>query len=194
MEQQHRTYKNSRRQQLIEAGIAEINQYGVTGFSSRRVAASCGLSCAAPAKHFGDRNGFLAAIIDYVNGQWAAEQEKILQRYEGSTRQQIVEESVGYVEFLVEHPHYRSILMLKDDEFDNIYHKKKGELSSPTQKLIAQYCKEAGLDETQRLRKTYVIRSLIFGAALMFDTGEIEHTDRMMAIVRECIDREFDLP
>ena len=194
MEQQHRTYKNSRRQQLIEAGIAEINQYGVTGFSSRRVAASCGLSCAAPAKHFGDRNGFLAAIIDYVNSQWAAEQEKILQQYEGSTRQQIVEESVGYVEFLVEHPHYRSILMLKDDEFDNIYHKKKGELSSPTQKLIAQYCEEAGLDETQRLRKTYVIRSLIFGAALMFDTGEIEHTDRMMAIVRECIDREFDLP
>ena len=193
MEQQHRTYKNSRRQQLIEAGIAEINQYGVTGFSSRRVAASCGLSCAAPAKHFGDRNGFLAAIIDYVNSQWAAEQEKILQRYEGSTRQQIVEESVGYVEFLVEHPHYRSILMLKDDEFDNIYHKKKGELSSPTQKLIAQYCEEAGLDETQRLRKTYVIRSLIFGAALMFDTGEIEKTDQMMAIVRECIDREFDL-
>ena len=194
MEQQHRTYKNSRRQQLIEAGIAEINQYGVTGFSSRRVAASCGLSCAAPAKHFGDRNGFLAAIIDYVNSQWAAEQEKILQQYEGSTRQQIVEESVGYVEFLVEHPHYRSILMLKDEEFDNTYHKRKGELSSPTQKLIEKYCEEAGLDETQRLRKTYVIRSLIFGAALMFDTGEIEHTDRMMAIVRECIDREFDLP
>ena len=194
MEQQHRTYKNSRRQQLIEAGIAEINQYGVTGFSSRRVAASCGLSCAAPAKHFGDRNGFLAAIIDYVNGEWAAEQEKILQQFEGNTRQQIVEESVGYVEFLVEHPHYRSILMLKDEQFDNTYHKRKGELSSPTQKLIAQYCEEAGLDETQRLRKTYVIRSLIFGAALMFDTGEIEHTDRMMAIVRECIDREFDLP
>ena len=194
MEQQHRTYKNSRRQQLIEAGIAEINQYGVTGFSSRRVAASCGLSCAAPAKHFGDRNGFLAAIIDYVNGEWAAEQEKILQQFEGNTRQQIVEESVGYVEFLVEHPHYRSILMLKDEEFDNTYHKRKGELSSPTQKLIEKYCEEAGLDETQRLRKTYVIRSLIFGAALMFDTGEIAHTEQMMAIVRECIDREFDLP
>ena len=194
MEQQHRTYKNSRRQQLIEAGIAEINQYGVTGFSSRRVAASCGLSCAAPAKHFGDRNGFLAAIIDYVNGEWAAEQEKILQQFEGNTRRQIVEESVGYVEFLVEHPHYRSILMLKDEEFDNTYHKRKGELSSPTQKLIEKYCEEAGLDETQRLRKTYVIRSLIFGAALMFDTGEIAHTEQMMAIVRECIDREFDLP
>ena len=194
MEQQHRTYKNSRRQQLIEAGIAEINQYGVTGFSSRRVAASCGLSCAAPAKHFGDRNGFLAAIIDYVNGQWAAEQEKILAQFEGSTRQQIVEESVRYVEFLVENPHYRSILMLKDEQFDNTYHKQKGELSSPTQKLIEKYCEEAGLDETQRLRKTYVIRSLIFGAALMFDTGEIAHTEQMMAIVRECIDREFDLP
>ena len=179
---------------MIDAGIEEINQYGITGFSSRRVAASCGLSCAAPAKHFGDRNGFLAAIIEYVNEQWAAEQEKILKQYEGSVRRQIVEESVGYVKFLVSHPHYRSILMLKDDEFDNTYHKKKGEISSPTQKLIAQYCEEAGLDERGRIQKTYVIRSLIFGAALMFDTGEIEQSDQMMEVVRSCIDREFDLP
>lgn len=194
MEQQHRTYKNSRRMQLIEAGIEEINTHGVTGFSCRRVASACGLSCAAPAKHFGDRNGFLAAIIDYVNGLWAEEQARILEANEGSLRRQIVEESVGYVEFLGKNPHYRSILMLKDDEFDNTYHKKKGEVSSPTQKLIADYCAEVGYTDEQRIRKTYVIRSLIFGAALMFDTGEIPKTQETLEMVRQCIDREFDLP
>lgn len=193
MAEQHRTYKNSNRTNLIEAGIQEINEHGITGFSIRRVAASCGLSCAAPAKHFGNRSGFLAAIIDYVNDLWAVEQDKILKANEGSVRRQIVEESVGYVEFLVKNPHYRKILMLKDDEFDNTYHKRNGDQSSPTQKLIAAYCEEQGLNETERTRKVYVIRSLIFGAAMMFENGELDYTPAMMELVRGCIDREFDL-
>ena len=191
-EQQHRTYKNSKRQLLIEEGINEINEHGITGFSIRRVAANCNLSCATPAKHFGNKNGFIRAIIDYVNGLWAVQQARILAEYEGSIRRQIVEESVAYVRFLVQNPHYRSILMLKDDEFDNIYHK-RGDVSSPTQKLIAAYVAEQGLTDEQRIKKTYVIRSLVFGAALMFDTGEIEYTEEMMGVVRTCIDREFDL-
>ena len=43
------------RQLLIEAGIEEINRSGVTDFSVRRVAMECGVSCAAPYKHFKDR-------------------------------------------------------------------------------------------------------------------------------------------
>ena len=193
MAEQHRTYKNSKRQLLIEAGIEEINEHGITGFSIRRVAANCNLSCATPAKHFGNKNGFIRAIIDYVNSLWKIEQAKILSEYEGSIRRQIVEESVAYVRFLVQNPHYRTILMLKDEEFDNTYHKQQGEVSSPTQKLIAAYSEQEGLTDAQRIKKTYVIRSLIFGAALMFDTGEIEYTEEMMEVVRSCIDREFDL-
>ena len=194
MAEQHRTYKNSKRQMLIDAGIEEINEHGITGFSIRRVAAKCNLSCATPAKHFGNKNGFIRAIIDYVNGLWAVQQAKILAEYEGSIRRQIVEESVAYVRFLVQNPHYRAILMLKDEEFDNTYHKRSGEHSSPTERLIDAYVEEAGLTRAERTKKVYVIRSLIFGAALMFDTGEIEYTESMMDVVRECIDREFDLP
>lgn len=129
--------RQSKREALIKAGVEEINKHGITGFSIRRVAENCGVSCAAPAKHFGDRKGFIAAIIAYVNGQWHERQREIMDRYPGDLRKEIVELSVGYVQFLVEHPHFRSILMLKDDEFDNTYHKLRGELSSPTQKLVA---------------------------------------------------------
>ena len=56
--------RGSKREELIKAGIEEIDRHGISGFSIRRVAAACDVSCAAPAKHFGDKNGFLASIIE----------------------------------------------------------------------------------------------------------------------------------
>ena len=69
------------------------------------------------------KRDFIAAIIDYVNDQWAERQEEIVAETEKSLRAQIVAICVGYVCFLIESPTYRSILMLKDEEFDNRYHK-----------------------------------------------------------------------
>lgn len=193
MDTQPKQRRNSKREALLKAGIAEINEHGISGFSIRRIAAACGVSCAAPAKHFGDRNGFLAAIIEYVNLQWRDRQLRILEENKDSIRAQIIGISVGYVKFLVDNPHFRSILMLKDDEFDNIYHKLRGEISSITQKLIEEYCVSVNMDKETRTRKQYVIRSLIFGAALMFDTGELEYNETTLGYVHSSIDREFDL-
>ena len=47
-------------------------------------------------------------------------------------------------------------------------------------------------EQTRRL-KTYVVRSLIYGAALMFDNGELDYNDENMALVAYAIEREFDL-
>lgn len=193
MDSQPKQRRNSKREDLIKAGIAEINEHGISGFSIRRIATTCGVSCAAPAKHFGDRNGFLAAIIEYVNLQWHDRQLSIVQENKDSIKAQIIGLSVGYVKFLVENPHFRSILMLKDDEFDNIYHRLRGELSSITQKLIDEYCISVNMDAKTRARKQYVVRSLIYGAALMFDNGEMEYNEQTLEFVRSSIDREFDL-
>lgn len=193
MDTQPKQRRSSKREDLIKAGIAEINEHGISGFSIRRIAAACGVSCAAPAKHFGDRNGFLAAIIEYVNLQWRDHQLRIIEEHKDNLREQIVDVSVGYVKFLVENPHFRSILMLKDDDFDNIYHRLRGEMTSLTQKLITEYCASVNMDEDTRTRKQYVVRSLIFGAALMFDNGEMEYNEKTLEFVRFSIDREFDL-
>lgn len=182
------------RQVLILAGISEINAHGVTGFSIRRVAESCNVSCAAPYKHFKDKREFIAAIIDYVNGQWRERQQEVLDHCGDSLREQIVEVSVNYVRFLMEKPYYRSILMLKDAEFDNIYHKMRGQLSSRSQQLEADFFAGAGMDEKTQKRKHYVVRALLFGAIFMFDNGELEYNEEAMEFIRYSIDREFDLP
>ena len=182
------------RQALIQAGIEEINRHGVAGLSMRRIAQRCGVSCGAPYKHFGDRNEFIAAIIEHVNGQWHTRQAKILEAWAGDTRRQIVEISTEYVRFLAENPHLRAILTLKDEGFDNVYHNIRGQMSSPTQQLIDRYCQEHHLDEEVRRRKVYVIRALIFGASIQFDNGELPYNEQSMQIVHDSIARELALP
>jgi len=182
------------REQLILAGIEEINQYGLQGFSVRRVAGKCGVSCAAPYKHFEDRQSFFAAIIEYINSLWYERQKKFLANTPANTRKQLVEISLDYVRFLVENPYYRSIIMLKDEEFDSVYQKMRGQLSDLSRKLINKHCKEENIPINVEKRKIYIIRSLIYGAALMFDNGEMEYTEENMRFVEYSIDREFDLP
>ena len=189
-----KTRKNSKREELIKAGLAEINEYGVAGFSVRRVAEACGVSSGAPYKHFGNKIGFEAAMIEYVNAQWSQRQQAIVENNPDSTRKQLVEFSVEYVKFLVDNPHFRSILMLKDDKFDDVYQQMRGRVSTLTQQLVQKYCAEVNMSQEVQLRKLYIVRALIYGAALMFDNGQLPYNTDTVAIVRNSIDREFDLP
>lgn len=182
------------RQLLIEAGIEEINRVGVTDFSVRRVAQECGVSCAAPYKHFKDRREFVAAIIEYVNGQWSVRQEEILRSCDGGLQAQIVEVVVGYIRFLMEKPWFRSILMLKDAEFDNIYHKARGQMSSRSQMMEVEFFAQSGWDEAKIKRKLHLVRAILFGTVFLIDTGELEFSEEVLANVRRAVEREFDLP
>ncbi|MBR6103120.1 MAG: TetR/AcrR family transcriptional regulator [Ruminococcus sp.] len=186
--------RRSKREELIIAGLEEINRCGITNFSLRSVAQKAGVSCAAPAKHFGDKHGFVAAIIEYVNAQWNEEQQRILSESGESTRERLVAFSVGYIKFLVEKPHFRSILMLKDDELDQEFPAiGRGKTTKLTLDLVDKYCSEVGMDKETRLRKFYIVRSLIYGASLMFDNKELPYNEKVLEIVRQSIDREFDL-
>lgn len=181
------------REALILAGIAEINAHGVAKFSLRGAAEACDVSCAAPYRHFKDKKEFIAAIIDYVNDRWAEEQDRIVENCDNVLRQQIIEIVLGYVRFLVDHPEYRAILMLKDGEFDNLYHKKRTQFGSLSQAMEAQLFATSGLTADVWKRKLMVFRSLIFGAVFLFDAGEFEYNETTMEYLRFTLDREFNI-
>ncbi|MBQ1352620.1 MAG: TetR/AcrR family transcriptional regulator [Firmicutes bacterium] len=191
VEKGHRT---NNREALINAGVAEINRKGLNGFSMRHAAEVCGVSCAAPAKHFGDKNGFIAAIIKKIIKQWHDIQRGIVEQSDGDIRKALVESGVEYVKFLVENPHFISIITVKDDDFTSIYRDLRFELSYATGRMVLKYCKQVGMPIEVRERKLYVVRSLIYGAALMFDNKEMRYNESNLQYVREMIDREFDLP
>ena len=182
------------RERLIRTGLEELNSCGPQKFSVRRVAERCGVSCAAPYKHFKDKNDFLAAIITYANSLWAERQREVVRSCPDSTREQLVQISMAYIHFLVENPYFRSALMLKDEAFDNEHLHLRGDVSQLTRKLITRYCAEVGMPERVELVKTFIVRSLIYGAALMLDNGELPNTPDILEEVAQVIDREFDLP
>ena len=179
------------RQDLILAGIDEINEYGATGFSVRRVATACNVSSAAPYKHFKDKREFITAIIDYVNEQWADAQEDVLSSCTPDPRTQMVEVAVAYVKFLMEKPYYRQVLMLKNADFDNLYHRKRGELNSRTQQIMMRVKESYGLSDDVWARKALMVRSLLFGAVFMFDSGEFRYSQKSLDDLRYVIEREF---
>lgn len=180
--------------QLILAGIDELNEHGIQQFSVRRIANKCGVSCAAPYKHFKDKQSFIAAIFTYIDKKWENQQNAVTGEFAGApTRKQLLEVCMEYIRFLVENPHLRSIIMFKFDVSDKEYSILRGKLSKPTYLLVSKYCEEIGMPADIRRRKTFVVRSLIYGASLMFDNGELDYTPENMDFVAYSIDREFDL-
>lgn len=180
-------------QDLIEAGIAELNEVGPQAFSVRRIADKVGISCATPYKHFADRDDFIAKIIEYIMGLWALRSKEIIAAHPDDYRSQLVELSVGYVQFLVENSYYRSVIMIKDPAFDAKYGDLRHGLSSISRELAKDYAKKQGLSSERFDTKVFVVRSLIYGAALMFDNKELDYNPKNLAMVRSLIEREFDL-
>ena len=180
--------KNTRNE-LILAGIRELHERGITDFSIRRVAASCGVSCAAPYRHFKNKEDFIDSIIGYINRKWYLEQNMIPSSY-SNTRERLVEISVEYVRFLVENPDYYTIIMLNTDSGSVV---SGMNISICTRGLIKNYCNETSMSDEDRVRKTFVVRSLIFGAAAMILSGELPNTEESFDMVRSLVEREFEL-
>ena len=178
---------------LIMAGIKEIEQFGAEGFSVRRIASSCGVSCATPYKHFKSRDDFVLAILKYINSQWYAIQREILLRYPADDMLRLIEISIAYVRFLVENPNFRSIIMQSKESFTKEQVEERANLSECTQMLLNSYCRAMNMSDEAKLRKTYTIRSLIYGAALMISNGQLEESEQTYDMVRKTIEREFTL-
>ena len=175
--------------------MEELNAYGVQHFSTRRVAKACGVSCAAPYKHFKDTHAFIAEILGYINRQYDAEQHVLLEKYkDASAREQLVQVSLHYIRFLTEHPAFRRIVMQNFQNCDEEYRVLRGQMSIKTYEVVSRYCAEVKMSPEVRKRKTFIVRAIIYSAALFFDNGELEYNEENMEQVRALLEREFDLP
>ena len=182
------------RSDLIQAGIDEINTYGANDFSVRRVAKACSVSTAAPYRHFSDKKEFISAIIDFVNQQWAVEQDRVLSNCANDPRTQMVEVATAYLKFLMEKPYFRQILMMKNADFDNLYHRKPGEINSRTQQIMASVREAYNLSDELWARKALSIRSLLFGSVFLFDCGEFTYNEQTLEHIHFLINQTFDIP
>ena len=182
------------RERLITAGISLINRDGLGKFSLRAVAADCGLSCAAPYRHFKNKDALVLAILSYINDAWHKIQSAIIED-EPDLRSCLVRISVAYIRFLVENPSFRAIILGAADSERMTPEQRNaiGKLSERTSALIRTYAAEVGLSEEATFRKTSAIRALIYGYTFMLVGHELVPSAKNYRTIEAVVSREFDL-
>ena len=102
------------RDALIAATESLIAERGAQGFSLREVARRSGVSPAAPAHHFGDASGLLAAVAKLAFDQLTEALEAGNARGGNDPLERLCEQGVGYVGFALAWPG-RFALMFRVD-------------------------------------------------------------------------------
>ncbi len=171
--------KEPLRDRLIVAGMTEIATHGVADFSLRRVSAACGISCAAPYKHFKNKDEFILAIIRYIRHGWSLLRDDLYRLYSGDPARRLVEVAIAYIRFFASNPHYRAVLVAAGEDDAG------ADLSLPFSELAAA----RGFGEEERRARLYSLRALLYGMTAMLENGELSGTPADYSMIREAITR-----
>ena len=180
------------RHALIIAGIKEVELHGLTNFSLRRVASACGVSCAAPYRHFKSKDDLILAIISYINAQWSFLQNQIVEIYRADTKRLIVELSLANIRFWIANPNFRSIIMMDDKGLDALQLREKSRISDEIKNLIHSYAAENGISEGGRDVASVTILATIYGATQMLGSGELQNTSKNINTIKRVIERALE--
>ena len=178
------------RERLILAGIGELEQHGMADFSLRRVANACGVSCAAPYKHFKNKDDLILEIFHFINRQWALLEQQIVDVFEHDTRKLLLEICMANIRFRLGNPHYGAVLSLDTRGMDEEQRRVVGETLSRVTVFTERLCEERGVPSVAP-QKAYILRSLTYGATLMLANGEMEHTPKTLDMVRATLEWEL---
>ncbi|MBR0414728.1 MAG: TetR/AcrR family transcriptional regulator [Clostridia bacterium] len=169
------------REHLLVAGIQEIEKHGLSEFSLRRVASVCGVSCAAPYKHFKNKDEFVLEIIKYIGGRWKMLEAQVMKIFENDKARQIEELAAAYVKFWIANPNFRSILLLNPRQMDEAQKQARREIDSNLIALIEAY------DDSGKEKRVYEILSLIYGALLMLESGQLQNDEASLQLIKTSI-------
>lgn len=161
------------RDQLIIAGISELGHHGITDFSLRRVASACNLSCAAPYKHFKDKEELISAIFSYITEQLRLLLDQVAAVFPAEPKRQLLESCIAYLRFSLANPHFRAVLPLS---------KKALPISDTIAALLPLCYPEASGQEL--LERSVTLRSFTYGAAFLLENGELANGDFSMELIR----------
>ena len=168
------------RELLLLAGIAELEAHGPSGFSLRRVAAACGVSCAAPYKHFESKEAFIAAILAYIHEKWDLLESHICAVFPGGGKERLVELCLADIRFWIGNPHFHSVHMMAHGAGDG----GTTRLGVRAEEELLSLCKATGKDYASSV---YILRSLVYGAIMMLEDGTLENGAATFRMLRSVI-------
>ena len=177
------------RTRLILAGLSELEEHGIKDFSLRRAALSAQVSCAAPYRHFKDKDEFILETVRYIRSSWELLCREIEAAFKNDLRRLLIELCMANLGFWLANSNFRSVLMLSPHEtsISREFMKIDGYLIS----TVDKYCLEKSIPDSEQ--KEFAVRSLIYGAVMLVGAGEMENNQNTLDMVRKRLEAEFPM-
>ncbi len=177
------------RERLLVAGIKELENHGFNDFSLRRVANLCNVSCAAPYKHFKNKEELLLSLMDYISSRWNILRDQVLVCYkDAEPTRRLTAVCVAYLRFLLATPSYITILTMYPYETD-LENGLRGRISEPVAKIIDEIIPNKVEFANLRAITAYSLRAYIYGTVCMIRNKEVEDIDSTIALFSTVLDR-----
>lgn len=177
------TYERDVHKRLILSGIRELDEHGEGDFSLRRVASRSGVSCAAPYKHFKNRDDFLQSIMQYVNDKWDLLFHQICTVYSGDLPRTIAESAAAAVRFFTANESYRAVIFSGASEMSPERRSKREHILNEIDSLTRRHCKGKTPEATEEV--SFAVRAIVSGAVHMACGGELDDIECAIDLLRK---------
>ena len=181
------------RERLIIAGIKEIELHGLNDFSLRRVASMCSVSCAAPYRHFKNKDELVLGVISYINSGWDMMGEQIEQAFCGNTEKQLINLCIAIVRFLIANSNYISVMLPVKGGLTEEQQREREKIWQRIERLAKQHALERGLTDEKFEELDYLLKTLIFGTVMLLENLSAEVCEDKLKFMRTELERILNI-
>ena len=160
--------QDNARSRLLFSGLKELERHGVSDFSLRRVAQDAGVSCAAPYRHFKDKDELIGAVIEFVVEGWTLLSRQIGEIFSSDPKSLVTELAVAGLRFWIANGNFRTVIMVSS----TLPTGERGSLKNfdrPIVDAVTRYAEEKNIPNPDSV--SFKLLSMIYGAVILVDGG-----------------------
>ena len=168
------------RHRLILSG-AELEEHGISGFSLRRAAVGAQVSCAAPYRHFKDKEEYINEIISYVGSKWELLSREIEAIFEADLRALVIEICIASLRFRIANRHLPLALAHTGDA--------GGSIDGSIRNAVRKYCESQKITGEKQEIYLFETLCLLHGALSMVNE---ENTEKILELTKRALNDKFN--
>ena len=173
------------RNALITEGLSLIAAEGIQSLSLRRLAAQCGVSHAAPYKHFQNKDDLLSAINEHAEARFAAYlQETLDELPQADSQTRLIALGQRYIQFMQQNPHeFHFLFFTQPHSLIPACHLTGAGLpeSCPSLRIFVQtaraYLLDQGLAEETHAEQIIAMWAMVHGLATLLFDGNLQPSE-----------------
>ncbi|HYE82051.1 MAG TPA: TetR/AcrR family transcriptional regulator [Clostridia bacterium] len=184
------------KRELLKKGLQLLNKDGYENFSLRKVAIMCGVSHAAPYKHFRSKEELIAAIIADVSKSFISVIADVMHKFTDDPKARTIEMGKQYVKFMVENPDYFKFIFLTDHHNpilinNDVFIMREGHPFDMAKKCAADYYSSINLNEKDQTLETLSLWGMIHGFAVLLVHNTISYSGDYLELLERMLDAQL---